>query len=183
MGMVSRHHAVVGVPLPFMSFGGTALVTLCTGLGILMSIHPPHAGEEMSVRRLGWPRCRRARRPDARCLRGRRRCRRILHRNRSGRRRKAPTKKPAVALKRGGGYYKDDGPADEIPDGLDDVPDAEPRIEPLHRFANRPYVVFGREYAEPPASGRTRNVASAAGTARNFMARKPRSANPTTCSP
>jgi rare lipoprotein A (peptidoglycan hydrolase) len=59
---------------------------------------------------------------------------------------KTPTKKPAVTLKRGGGYYKDDGPADEIPDGLDEVPDAEPKLEPLHRFANRPYVVFGKEY-------------------------------------
>ncbi|MBI2307048.1 MAG: septal ring lytic transglycosylase RlpA family protein [Rhodocyclales bacterium] len=59
---------------------------------------------------------------------------------------KAPTKKPAVTLKRGGGYYKDDGPADELPDGLDDIADAEPRPEPLHRFANRPYVVFGKEY-------------------------------------
>jgi len=47
---------------------------------------------------------------------------------------------------KGGGYYKDDGPGDEIPDGLDDVPDAQPRPEPLHRFANRPYVVFGKEY-------------------------------------
>ncbi|OGA06936.1 MAG: hypothetical protein A3D95_16115, partial [Betaproteobacteria bacterium RIFCSPHIGHO2_12_FULL_69_13] len=26
------------------------------------------------------------------------------------------------------------------------VPDAEPKAEPLHRFANRPYQVFGREY-------------------------------------
>jgi rare lipoprotein A len=59
---------------------------------------------------------------------------------------KSPTKKPAVVLKRGGGFYKDDGPADELPDGLDDLADAEPRIEPLHRFANRPYVVFGKEY-------------------------------------
>lgn len=59
---------------------------------------------------------------------------------------KSPTKKPTVTLKRGGGYYKDDGPADDIPDGLDDVADAEPKIEPLHRFANRPYVVFGKEY-------------------------------------
>ena len=59
---------------------------------------------------------------------------------------KTPTKKPAVTLKRGGGYYKDDGPADELPDGLDEVPDAEPKLEPLHRFANRPYVVFGKEY-------------------------------------
>ncbi len=47
---------------------------------------------------------------------------------------------------RGGGYYKDDGPADELPDGLDELPDAVPRAEPLHRFANRPYVVFGKEY-------------------------------------
>lgn len=59
---------------------------------------------------------------------------------------KTPTKRPSVTLKRGGGYYKDDGPADDIPDGLDEVPDAEPKIEPLHRFANRPYVVFGKEY-------------------------------------
>lgn len=58
----------------------------------------------------------------------------------------AAVKKPPVVQKRGGGYYKDDGPGDEIPDGLDEVVDAEPRNEPLHRFANRPYVVFGREY-------------------------------------
>ena len=38
MGMVSGILPVVGVPLPFISYGGTALVTLCTGLGILMSI-------------------------------------------------------------------------------------------------------------------------------------------------
>jgi len=39
MGMVSGILPVVGVPLPFMSFGGTALVTLFLGIGILMSIH------------------------------------------------------------------------------------------------------------------------------------------------
>ena len=38
MGMVSGIMPVVGVPLPFMSYGGTALVILCLGLGILMSI-------------------------------------------------------------------------------------------------------------------------------------------------
>ncbi len=38
MGMVSGILPVVGVPLPFISYGGTALVTLCLGLGILMSI-------------------------------------------------------------------------------------------------------------------------------------------------
>ena len=39
MGMVSGILPVVGVPLPFMSYGGTALVTLFLALGILMSIH------------------------------------------------------------------------------------------------------------------------------------------------
>jgi rare lipoprotein A len=57
-----------------------------------------------------------------------------------------PTKKPTAVLKRGGGFYKDDGPADEIPDGLDDIPDAEPKWEPLHKPATKPYVVLGKEY-------------------------------------
>jgi rod shape determining protein RodA len=39
MGMVSGILPVVGVPLPLVSYGGTALVTLFLGLGILMSIH------------------------------------------------------------------------------------------------------------------------------------------------
>ena len=38
MGMVSGILPVVGVPLPFVSYGGTALVTLCLGVGMLMSI-------------------------------------------------------------------------------------------------------------------------------------------------
>ena len=38
-GMVSGLMPVVGVPLPLISYGGTSLVTLMTGFGILMSIH------------------------------------------------------------------------------------------------------------------------------------------------
>ena len=38
MGMVSGILPVVGVPLPFVSYGGTAMVTLGLALGILMSI-------------------------------------------------------------------------------------------------------------------------------------------------
>ena len=66
----------------------------------------------------------------------------------------APTfeKKPAVTLKRGGGYYQDDGPLDQIPGDLASVPDAIPRHEPPHRFANRPYNVLGRDYV-PLAPG------------------------------
>jgi rod shape determining protein RodA len=38
MGMVSGILPVVGVPLPFVSYGGTAMITMGVGLGILMSI-------------------------------------------------------------------------------------------------------------------------------------------------
>ncbi len=39
MGMVSGILPVVGVPLPLISYGGTSLVSLCLGFGILMSIN------------------------------------------------------------------------------------------------------------------------------------------------
>jgi rod shape determining protein RodA len=38
-GMVSGLLPVVGVPLPLVSFGGTSMVTLMAGFGILMSLH------------------------------------------------------------------------------------------------------------------------------------------------
>ncbi|BBP81241.1 rod shape-determining protein RodA [Pseudomonas tohonis] len=39
IGMVSGLLPVVGVPLPFISYGGTSLVTLLSGFGVLMAIH------------------------------------------------------------------------------------------------------------------------------------------------
>ena len=61
-----------------------------------------------------------------------------------------------------GGYYKDDGPGASPPPNLAAIPDAVPRAEPLHRFANRPYQVFGRDYVPLAAAGpfRQRGVAS-----------------------
>ena len=48
MGMVSGILPVVGVPLPFVSYGGTAMVTLGLALGVLMSVaraqHQPEQG-------------------------------------------------------------------------------------------------------------------------------------------
>lgn len=78
---------------------------------------------------------------------------------------KAPqktAKKPNPALKRGGGYYKDDGPGDDIPENLDEIPDAEPKAEPLHRFANKPYVVLGKSYVPNTSLQpyKTRGIAS-----------------------
>jgi len=72
----------------------------------------------------------------------------------SGRTGSAPgAKDPQVASrgseaprKRGGGYYLDDGPGDNPPANLDAIPDAVPKLEPLHRGTARPYNVMGRSY-------------------------------------
>jgi rare lipoprotein A len=53
---------------------------------------------------------------------------------------------PAAPPPSTGKYYLDDGPGSNPPADLDTIPDAVPRVEPLHRAANRPYAVFGREY-------------------------------------
>jgi len=60
----------------------------------------------------------------------------------------APRSAPAATASRSGrgGYYQDDGPGDNPPAYLDQIEDAEPKIEPLHRFANNPYTVFGLQY-------------------------------------
>ncbi len=52
---------------------------------------------------------------------------------------------PAAGSGRGG-YYLDDGPGEHPPAGLQEVPDAIVRAEPMSRYANRPYVVFGKTY-------------------------------------
>ena len=59
-----------------------------------------------------------------------------------------PTKKTASVqpTPTPGKYYQDDGPPDAVPDGLDQLPDAVPKKEPFHKFANRPYTVFGEAY-------------------------------------
>jgi len=56
----------------------------------------------------------------------------------------APEKAPS-AEKRPGGYYQNDGPGAKPPP-LASIPDAAPRVEPLNRFANRPYNRFGKDY-------------------------------------
>jgi rare lipoprotein A len=52
---------------------------------------------------------------------------------------------PAAGSGRGG-YYLDDGPGDNIPDGLENLPDPMPQIEPYAKRGNNPYTVFGVRY-------------------------------------
>ena len=69
---------------------------------------------------------------------------------------------PKKAEVTSGKYYLDDGPPDAVPGGLENVPDAVPRDEPFHKFANRPYTVFGQTYVPVVNKERTvqRGIAS-----------------------
>jgi rare lipoprotein A len=91
--------------------------------------------------------------------------------------RKEPAPQPAPDAK----YYKDDGPGDAPPAGLDALADAVPVSRRCTRFANRPYTVFGREYV--PATSlrpyKERGVASWYG--RKFHGERHRRARSTTC--
>ena len=69
-------------------------------------------------------------------------------------------------------YYKDDGPGENPPDNLDAIADAIPRAEPLHRYANRPYTVLGRDYVPATALKRFRERGIASWYGRKFHGEK-----------
>lgn len=52
----------------------------------------------------------------------------------------------ATPPQRAGAYYQDDGPPDQVPPGLLELPDAEPKVEPFLRGPSKPYTVFDQTY-------------------------------------
>ena len=72
----------------------------------------------------------------------------------------------------GGGYYLDDGPEANPPGNLDQVPDAVPRAEQLHRYANRTYVVLGNTYVPQTTPGKYRKEGLASWYGRRFHGKK-----------
>ena len=66
------------------------------------------------------------------------------------------------ALPGRGGYLEGDGPGPDAPANLDATPDAVPRAEPLHRYANRQYVALDKTYTpmEKPGSYKEHGIAS-----------------------
>ncbi len=81
-----------------------------------------------------------------------------------------PAGKPASSAR--GGYYLDDGPDANPPADLDAVPDAVPRREPLHRFANRTYVALGNTYTPLSSAGGYREEGLASWYGRRFHGKK-----------
>ena len=88
------------------------------------------------------------------------------------------TASSAKSGRRGGGYYKDDGPHDNPPSNLEAVPDASPRLEPLHRFSNRPYNVFGQDYVPLTALAPYRERGRASWYGRRFHGKPTSSGEP-----
>ena len=70
---------------------------------------------------------------------------------------------PAPAATTGGGaYLAGDGPGADVPANLDAIPDAVPKAEPLHKYANRQYSALGKTYVPLQETGKykERGVAS-----------------------
>jgi rare lipoprotein A len=71
----------------------------------------------------------------------------------------APSATPAPSA---GGYLAGDGPGADAPANLDAIPDAVPKAEPLHRYANRPYKALDKTYTPLTVVGsfKERGIAS-----------------------
>jgi rare lipoprotein A len=72
------------------------------------------------------------------------------------------TTSAAPATTGSGGYLAGDGPGADAPSNLDSIPDAVPKAEPLHKYANRPYSALGKTYTPLTATGnyKERGIAS-----------------------
>lgn len=86
----------------------------------------------------------------------------------------APPKQEAEPARPGvfGKYYSDDGPPEKVPENLGQIPDAVPRNEPFHRYANRPYTVFGHTYVPVLDKQPTKERGLASWYGRMFHGRK-----------
>jgi rare lipoprotein A len=92
----------------------------------------------------------------------------------------APPAPAASGATRPGGFYLDDGPGDNPPDAraLAAIADAQPRDEPLHRFANRPYSALGMQFMPMTEAQPFRQRGLGSWYGRKFHGRKTSSGEP-----
>ncbi|MDO6386207.1 septal ring lytic transglycosylase RlpA family protein [Uliginosibacterium sp. 31-12] len=57
-----------------------------------------------------------------------------------------PAPSSPVLTRKGGGFYKDDGPGEDVPPNLDEIPDAVPRREPIRPANARTYEALGQTF-------------------------------------
>ena len=71
-----------------------------------------------------------------------------------------------------GGYLPGDGPGTDVPANLDAIPDAIPRAEPIHRYANRPYDALGKTYTPLTTLGNYKERGTASWYGKKFNGRR-----------
>ena len=59
---------------------------------------------------------------------------------------KKESKNNSTEGEKSGAYYLDDGPEENPPGNLDEIPNAQPKYEALSKWASRPYVAFDKKY-------------------------------------
>lgn len=72
----------------------------------------------------------------------------------------------------GGGYLPGDGPGAETNVNLDAIPDPVPKIEPLHRYANRPYIALGKTYTPLTRTGNFKQRGTASWYGKKFQGQR-----------
>lgn len=68
----------------------------------------------------------------------------------------------------GGAYLAGDGPGADVPANLDAIPDAVPKAEPLHKYANRQYSALGNIYVPLQETGKYKERGSASWYGKKF---------------
>ena len=71
-----------------------------------------------------------------------------------------------------GSYLAGDGPGAATSSHMDQTPDAVPHAEPLHRYANRPYTVLGKNYTPLTSIGSYKKQGVASWYGKKFHGQK-----------
>ena len=85
-----------------------------------------------------------------------------------------------------GGYYKNDGPPSGgslLANSFKNTPNAKPKYEPPHKFANRPYKVKGKRYSPITGDQPMVQLVRRLGMGRCFTEKRHRQVKSTTCTP
>lgn len=67
-----------------------------------------------------------------------------------------------------GAYLAGDGPGADVPTDLDSIPDAVPKFEPLHKYANRQYSALGKTYVPMQETGKYKERGTASWYGKKF---------------
>ncbi|HEX6005143.1 MAG TPA: septal ring lytic transglycosylase RlpA family protein [Burkholderiales bacterium] len=85
---------------------------------------------------------------------------------------------PTMEKDQSGRYYLDDGPGPNPPANIEAIPDAVPKLEPLHRGASRPYSVMGQHFLPMTALARYKARGTATWYGRRYHGKPTSSGEP-----